>query len=398
MNEQSTVDKTQPIPSSITAKAADYIFELFKEKLPSELVYHNYRHTTEVVQAARKIGGAEGLAPEELEIVELACWFHDAGFTIKAKGHEEESVRIAHAFLSKEGYPDTKIAKVEGCILATKMPQNPTNAIEAVVCDADLSHIGKKEFAERSALLRVELEHTSGEVLSDFEWMKYNLDFLTGHTFHTKYAQRKYSERKAENLIELQEEFRQKVEKREAKEAKKQKKEEKKARKRKKPDRGIETVFRITSRNHIDLSAIADSKANTMLSINALIISIVVSLVMSKIEEFPMLAIPTFVLLGVCVLTIIFATIATRPKVTSGTVTKEAIKERKANLLFFGNFYNMTLEDYEWGMQELLEDREFLYGSLVKDLYYLGIVLGKKYRYLRLCYDVFMYGMVLSVA
>ena len=91
------------------------------------------------------------------------------------------------------------------------------------------------------------------------------------------------------------------------------------------------------------------------------------------------------------------AILATRPHVTSGTFTREDIRAKRANLLFFGNFHRSSLEDFEWGMKEMMKDRDYLYGSMIKDLYYLGRVLGLKYRYLRICYSIFMYGMILVV-
>jgi hypothetical protein len=93
----------------------------------------------------------------------------------------------------------------------------------------------------------------------------------------------------------------------------------------------------------------------------------------------------------------IYATLSTRPKVTEGRVTKEAIKQKQANLLFFGNFYNMKLEEFQWGVNEMLKDPEFLYSSMSRDLYFLGKVLAKKYSYLSLCYNIFMYGLIISV-
>ncbi len=389
-----------PNTESITVKAADHIFHLFKESLPEGYVYHNYSHTLDVVNAARKIGAAMKLSADELEIVELGCWFHDAGYTEKWHQHEERSAAHAAEFLRSHGYDEERIEAVRRCILSTCMPQAPATLLEEIICDSDLLHLGKKTYFEKSALLRVELEKTENKVFSDYEWMKYNLDFLTSHKFHTSYAQKKFEERKTANLVKLQEEFRELLEETEKRQTKSAMINERMAQKEaraRQPERGIETMFRVTLRNHISLSAIADSKANTMLSINALIISIVVSVVLSQLEHFPVLGIPLAVLLIVCILTITFATIATRPQVTSGKVTKIMIKERKANLLFFGNFHDMALEDFEWGMNELLNDRDYLYGSMIKDFYYLGKVLGKKYKYLRLCYNVFMYGMIVSV-
>ena len=163
------------------------------------------------------------------------------------------------------------------------------------------------------------------------------------------------------------------------------------------PERGIETMFRTTSRNHIQLSAIADNKANIMLSINAIIISIVVSSLVPQLEDRQFLLFPTLVLLVVCVLSVVFATLSTRPKVTQGTFTREDIEEKRANLLFFGNFHAVDLDDFEWGMNRVMGDREYLYGSMVRDLYFLGRVLHKKYKYLRICYNTFMIGLVLAI-
>ena len=176
--------------------------------------------------------------------------------------------------------------------------------------------------------------------------------------------------------------------------------ESKKSEKDKKKDagRGIETMFRTSLRNHMELSAIADNKANIMLSINAIIISIVLSALLPRLYQGPELVIPTVILLSVCVLTLIFATISTIPKVTSGTFTKEDIEKKRANLLFFGNFHNMSLEDFEWGIDEMMKDKDFLYGSMARDFFNLGKVLSRKYYYLRICYLVFMFGLVISVA
>jgi hypothetical protein len=156
-------------------------------------------------------------------------------------------------------------------------------------------------------------------------------------------------------------------------------------------------MFRTAARNHINLSSIADNKANIMLSINALIISVVISGLAPKLDTNPTLLIPTSILLAVCILSIIFATLSTRPKITKGKFDREDIAHKRSNLLFFGNFYNMKLEDYEWGMTEMMKDRDFLYGSLTRDLYFLGVVLARKYYFLRLTYTVFMWGLIVAV-
>jgi len=106
---------------------------------------------------------------------------------------------------------------------------------------------------------------------------------------------------------------------------------------------------------------------------------------------------PSVLLLTVCIVAVIFATISTIPKVTRNGTNPEMVKNRKTNLLFFGNFQGLDLDVYLDGMKDVMENEDYLYESLIKDLYYLGKVLNKKYRYLRLCYTVFVVGIVLSV-
>ena len=92
-----------------------------------------------------------------------------------------------------------------------------------------------------------------------------------------------------------------------------------------------------------------------------------------------------------------FSILATRPKLPHGTFTQEDIDNKSVNLLFFGNFYKMKLEDYKAGMWEVMNDREFLYDTLIKDVYSQGVVLGRKYRLLRISYNIFMFGLIASV-
>ncbi|MFK7951681.1 MAG: Pycsar system effector family protein [Ekhidna sp.] len=163
------------------------------------------------------------------------------------------------------------------------------------------------------------------------------------------------------------------------------------------PTRGIETMFRTTSKNHMELSSIADNKANIMISINSIILSVLVSVLIRKLEEYPHLTIPGIALSIVCLVTIVFAVLATRPNITKGKFEHKDILAKKTNLLFFGNFHRMSLKDYQWGMKEMLQDADYLYGSMIKDIYFLGAVLGKKYRLLRFSYTIFMFGFVICI-
>ncbi|HJY11533.1 MAG TPA: Pycsar system effector family protein, partial [Flavobacterium sp.] len=156
---------------------------------------------------------------------------------------------------------------------------------------------------------------------------------------------------------------------------------------------------RVTLGNHTRLSGIADSKANILLSVNAIIISIALSSIIPKLDspKNAHLVIPTFIMLMSSVVTIIFAILSTRPKVTSGFFTRDDVEAKKVNLMFFGNFYKMPLEEYDWAMNEMMKDRDYLYSTMIKDLYYLGLVLQRKYNLLRIAYNIFMVGIIVTV-
>jgi len=161
--------------------------------------------------------------------------------------------------------------------------------------------------------------------------------------------------------------------------------------------KGIQTMLRLASSNNLRLSEMADRKANILISVNAIIISVSISVLFRKFETDPFLVVPTIVFLTSSVITIVLSILATRPNITGGQFSKEDITTKKVNLLFFGNFYKASLEDFKWGMGIMMRDPEYLYGSLIKDVYYLGVVLGKKYKLLRIAYNIFMAGIVISV-
>ncbi len=161
--------------------------------------------------------------------------------------------------------------------------------------------------------------------------------------------------------------------------------------------KGIQTMLRLTSENHMKLSDMADGKANILISVNAIIISVILSVLIRRLQEDAYLTVPTIIFLSSSVCTIVVAILATRPKVTAGTFNDQDIDTKKTNLLFFGNFYKCTQEEYEKAMSKMMVDTEYLYGSLVKDIYQLGVVLARKYNLIRWAYNIFMFGIIFSV-
>lgn len=160
---------------------------------------------------------------------------------------------------------------------------------------------------------------------------------------------------------------------------------------------GIQTMLRITSTNHIRLSEMADTKANILISVNAIIISVILSVLLPQLHSENYLTIPALIFLAVAVSTIVVAITAIKPKLNRGTFKLQDIEDKKINLLFFGNFHKMPLQNYDLAMRIMMRDPDYLYRSMIKDIYYLGVTLGKKYRLVRLAYNIFMVGLIVSI-
>ena len=381
----------------ITAAEA-YVVEYLNSHLDPKFVYHNLAHTQRVVSKLKELIEESDLTQTEEQHLLIAAWFHDTGFTETIEEHEIASAKIAASFLKNQGLEASDIEAVEKIILATEMAYEPQNKLEGLIRDADSAHVSSKRYEDYASLLRKEWELTKGKKISRADWLQQNIDFLTKHTFYSQVAMKKWQDRKGRNLAQLiqsQNKIKSRTEKL------KQKKAELKFKKEKLdlPDRGIETMFRVALRNHITLSDIADTKANILLSVNAIIISVALSNLLPKLDNpsNTYLIYPTLIFLCFTVACIVLSVLATRPNVTKGQFTKEDVAKKKVNLLFFGNFHQMQLNEFEWAMQEMMQDKNYLYGSLTKDLYFLGLVLNRKYNLLRITYTVFMVGIVVSV-
>lgn len=381
---------------NLIEQSEDFVSNLLKDKLSNLYSYHNFNHTFTVVTAVKELCKKEDVEDDDKEALLVAAWFHDTGYVDGYEDHENKSVKIASDFLKEKGKSEKFINFVSSLILATAKEYEPKTHLEKIIKDADYAHLMGTEYVTTCELLRLELKNTGIVSFTNAEWTKENLNFLLNkHRFYTDYALRKWQPLKEKNLLLIQK----KINKQQLKAAAAIEEDNKKKDKAEKPERGIDTLFRVTLGNHTRLSGIADSKANILLSVNAIIISIALSTIIPKLDspKNAHLVVPTFVMLMSSVITIIFAILSTRPKVTSGFFTRDDVEAKKVNLMFFGNFYKMPLEDYDWAMNEMMKDRDYLYSTMIKDLYYLGLVLQRKYNLLRIAYNFFMFGIIITV-
>ena len=377
---------------SISEKAAAYAASLYKEGEDTERAFHNIDHTRTVVSRTNEIAGHYQLSDREMFILFVAAWFHDVGYLFVAPAfHEEKSVEVMRDFMKQNGLADLDIEEIAGCIMATKSPRNPSTLLQEIICDADTFHFGTKEFSKTNKEVYKELLESNDQLKKD-DFLVKSAEMLAEHKFFTSYCRTLLNEAKIKNMKKLKKKAGDKLMTYDTTIEEAPVINEKQG-----TTKGMQTMLRLTSSNHIQLSEMADNKANILISVNAIIISVILSILLRKLSTDPYLTIPTILFLASSVATIVAAILATRPKLSTGKFAEEDVQNKKTNLLFFGNFHKMPQEDYENAMRSMMNDPDYLYSSIIQDIYSLGAVLGKKYRLVRIAYNLFMFGIVISV-
>ncbi|WP_153799978.1 Pycsar system effector family protein [Foetidibacter luteolus] len=371
-------------------KIERYVEEYFTAHSHTELVYHDFNHTSYVARAAEKILLSRNMPEEEYFIVMAAAWFHDTGYLHERKGHEKISSSIAQAYLEAEGFREPLVSKISELIMVTARSGPPENELEEILLDADSFHLGKKSFMEKTELLRREVCLTKNMLVEKEEWYRDTVQFMLSHQFYTVYAKLNLEDKKQENITQLKLLAG-------LKQPDQLEKGKSYARDPARAERSIETAVKIASQSNQRLSSLADNKAHILITVNSIILSAIITLVLRKLGENPYLALPTFLLLAVSLVTIVLAIITTRPTVSKGRFSKEDVEKQKTNLLFFGNYYNMQPEEYIKGMLTMFDEKSHIYHAIILDIYHQGAAIGRKYRYLRLAYNIFMWGLVGAV-
>lgn len=387
--------------NTIYKKVETHVSNLFERSNDTKLVYHNLQHTEKVVGRIKEIASHYNLIENDMLVLFVAAWFHDTGYLIgEPVGHEDKSVQLMRDFIKDYAADEGLVNNIEECILATKGGAKPANLLQQIMVDADTYNLGTKEFETTNKQVYKEYTLRYGYI-SKYEWNKQTLKLLENHRFYTDYCKDLLSEKKRKNIKEIRKSVEEHKSKEEtAPEAGKEGGGEDKGAAKAANNlttKGIQTMLRLTSENHMKLSDMADGKANILISVNAIIISVILSVLLRRLQVDTYLTIPTIIFLTSSVCTIVVAILATRPKISEGTFSDQDIVDKKTNLLFFGNFYRTPQAEYENAMARMMVDSEYLYGSLIKDIYQLGVVLARKYKLIRWAYNIFMFGIIISV-
>jgi HD superfamily phosphodiesterase len=379
----------------ILIEAEGFVRSLHEKNDTDKYYYHDLNHTLDVVYYSQTIAEREKLPEDQYLILMIAAWFHDTGYFIAYEEHEKNSVVLLKEFLAKYDLDTTTIESISRCICTTRIPQSPSNLIEEIICDADMYHLALMNFYQKTEALRLEQNYYRNTSINKLDFCTDSLQFMVSHEYKTEYGIRELNPIKQNNIDSLKKRIK-KLKKKsndlaqngDSKESTPQA-----------PTsaRSIETMFRTTSRNQIHLSSIADNKANILISVNSIIISIIVTMLITRFNDYPNIIIPSIVLLLTNLITVIYAILATRPNLPSGKFNLEKVKEGKVNLLFFGSYYKMEYDEYSKSLKNLLKKNDGLYNNMIMDQFWHGKVLGKKYALVRKAYTIFMYGIIISV-
>lgn len=183
----------------VFAEIQHTIYRDILAKLPEHLTYHNLDHTAYVLEQVVFLAKESHVSEEDLHLLKLAALFHDTGFIDNPKNHEEKGCKIAEKYLANE-YSTAELKKIYGMIMATKIPQSPSNLLENILADADLEYLGTDQFEKIGATLFEELKHFNPDFTVQ-AWDELQLVFMEKHHYHTEYCRKNREPKKQENLL-----------------------------------------------------------------------------------------------------------------------------------------------------------------------------------------------------
>lgn len=394
-----------------------FAINVISEEFSDKLIYHDITHSHRVITGIKQIIAHESVTDSEKELLLIAGWFNILGYRDVERMEKIKdpysffeqcakcSVKEADTFLSSIDYPQGRIAQVLELLEDASPKSTPKSHLGKILADALTIQWASKKAKKRIKLRYQEfilLDLISTNKVGFYEAM---IGYLKNHRYHTEYGKNVLEPKKLE-LIKKIEKEKKDLNRQEdqilskelditEEELKKLKKNLKKISGR--DDRGIQTMFRTTSRNHYTLNQMVDRKANILISINAIILSLIIGRVIGKFEALCIHSTPMVVLMISSVVSIVFAVLSIMPSKTHGEFSEQQVRAKQGNLLFFGNYHNMSFRDYNWGMLQMLSDSDFLYTSMIRDLYYLGQQLSIKHKKIRIALAVFVIGIVLTV-
>ncbi len=396
MDQNTDLSKNQvTTEADISTLAQEFVLNLFNQKNDPRLVFHTYRQANETVRVVNSLAQANGATETEWEATALSAWFFNVGYLFNYQQPAAKSVELAEKFFAAHHFSKARKSAILNTLKSVHSGENLKTAEAKMLSDAVNAVKFGEHFFENAPLQRLERELLLNQSYDREEWSQYLMQLLLNARFYTSHAKVSYEPIVADHLVTL----RQRIEKQRNRKQPEEESNKKFQNLESRINSGAQTFFRTNYRNHINLSAIADGKANIMISVNAILISVVISIlsIRNMTETNPEVMMPAVIFLITGLASLTFAVLSARPKVTSIINDGTPLEEAKKNIVFFGNFVNLKVEKYEELVDEMFNDSELLYGNMTRDLYYLGKVLDKKYRFLSISYTIFMVGFAATV-
>lgn len=370
-------------------EAEKYISSLMAEKLPETIVFHNFSYVKLVEQYTETIGKECGLDTDEMNLLRMAALFLNTGYINSYENHTDESIAFVTSFLTEKGVSNETIGQISGVLLATGKPDIPKDKLSEILCDANMMYVASDRGLELFDLLYEETALARPKYHKRSVFERGYIEFFTKHSYLTGYGKQILQPLKEETIRRITE----RMDRRKLIDSKKERSEKKKF----VYSRGVDTMFRITARNQINLNSIADNKSNILISVNAIIISIIITMLAGNIGNMSQDIVPIIVFLVICLITIIIAILSTRPNIVNRRFTDEDLSKKTVDLTFFGNFIKIPYDDYQNAVKDMMTDDEHLYSTLLRNQYELGKILAKKFRLVKIAYNVFMVGIIITV-
>lgn len=378
-------------------ETALFVEEYMKARLPEQFVFHNYNRTAKVARICDTLSIQSDLKKSEKVLLHLAALFIDIGYCHDSRNSATAGAQIARNYFSEKGLDETAVRVITESIEAIGYPQQPVSLVAQYLCDADMFYLGSNNFSLNSELLREETSRVARITFTDRDWIKEQLQVLEDHTYFTREARKLFKKRRRNNIILVQNQLNRVQSQNETETTAQPEMSQPETDRDFKPERGVETLFRVTARKQLDLTSMADSKANLIIGVNTIIISIVISVLGTKLTGDSHLLIPSILIILTNATTIVIAILATRPKIIRMEDHIPGKESTEFNILFFGHFSSMSLENYKETIRKTISKKEDIYDTISRDIYYQGIILTKKYRYIAWAYNIFVVGLIVSI-
>ncbi len=385
-------------------EAEQYVKNLFLTKKNELLLFHNMGYIKKTVSFANQLCEMEKVTGKEREDILVSAWLFSTGFLFDYVDYKKQSSKVAHQFLKEKGLDKQRIEKIIKIIETVLQNKIHDNICGEILYDASEFYLASEDFLLWVRYHRQERNYFLIPKLTKRSFWQTVQNFLNEHHYCTVSAQKMFEAEKEKNAAKIKFVLSQELLKQlpvnnhmlieEMKEEINQI--NLKVEKRLSSARGFDTLYRITSRNQVSLSSMADNKAHILITLNTLIVSAITTFALVKHHDLQFLIFPSIVTLSFSMISISYAIFATRPQIRPGVFKMDDFYNKKVSLIFYGNFYKMNYDDYEKAMTDMLKDQDLLLSNLNRDQYTLGKILGRKFKLLNISFTVFLVGFVIS--